>query len=81
MYNINSHINVNFFKKLPGEAGNVPLVLYILTLTLSFLQFYSNFEGSEGDKFFCGALTAKSTLVRRSCDEKRHFVCHRSICK
>ena len=27
MYNINSHINVNFFfKKLPGEAGNVPLV-------------------------------------------------------
>ena len=29
MYNINSHINVNFFfKKLPGEAGNVPLVFY-----------------------------------------------------
>ena len=28
MYNINSHINVNFFsKKLPGEAGNVPLVI------------------------------------------------------
>ena len=27
MYNINSHINVQFFfKKLPGEAGNVPLV-------------------------------------------------------
>ena len=27
MDNINSHINVEFFlKKLPGEAGNVPLV-------------------------------------------------------
>ena len=30
MYNINSHINVHcFFKKLPGEAGNVPLGDYI----------------------------------------------------
>ena len=28
MYNINSHINVNLKKKLPGEAGNVPLVHY-----------------------------------------------------
>ena len=28
MYNINNHINVkSFFKKLPGGAGNVPLVL------------------------------------------------------
>ena len=26
MYNINNHINVHFFLKLPGEAGNVPLV-------------------------------------------------------
>ena len=30
MYNIYSHINVKFFsKKLPGEAGNVPLVKYM----------------------------------------------------
>ena len=29
MYNINSHINLHFFQKLPGEAGKVPLVIYI----------------------------------------------------
>ena len=41
MYNINSHINVKLFsKKLPGEAGNVPLVSYYFHdfIVLNYLQ-------------------------------------------
>ena len=45
MYNINCHINVHFFfKKLPGEAGNVPLVIYINikeNYALSFTEIFS----------------------------------------
>ena len=36
MDNINSHINVHFiFKKLPGEAGTVPLVHYKIEKVLN----------------------------------------------
>ena len=67
MYNINSHINVNFFQKLQGEAGNVPLVtVKTFSVRLNLGQILNDFCNHE--QIFSSKRSEMSQLLCDLCN-------------